>query len=289
MKLTLIGAGRAPQTKELRRLTQPRRRSFFVGPLQITPQKRIDVTVEFCRKHFTTIVPAIQNGTLLVRHNRDRFVDPAELKTLCFGTEEEQKALLEQNEAELKAQADAVIEEAQQALQDGLGAEDAAASAAAELTAADAANAAEQKGYELIKAEEEAAANAAEDAAAKQAQAAAEAAFAASVADKIREELSAESPMMAAVPAADVPVHAAPGEETPAAEEAPAAESATEEASVEEKAPAGGAAPAKVELPKGWEERSVPELADLAKSLGLTPNPDAGRKSLVKAIKKVAQ
>ena len=289
MKLTLIGAGRAPQTKELRRLTQPRRRSFFVGPLQITPQKRIDVTVEFCRKHFTTIVPAIQNGTLLVRHNRDRFVDPAELKTLCFGTEEEQKALLEQNEAELKAQADAVIEETQQALQDGLGAEDAAASAAAELTAADAANAAEQKGYELIKAEEEAAANAAEDAAAKQAQAAAEAAFAASVADKIREELSAESPMMAAVPAADVPVHAAPGEETPAAEEAPAAESATEEASVEEKAPAGGAAPAKVELPKGWEERSVPELADLAKSLGLTPNPDAGRKSLVKAIKKVAQ
>lgn len=77
-KLYLIGAGRHPATRQLRRANRFSRRVNRVGELTIS-HRRVDVDLEFVRKHLKDIVAYMRKGTLIVAHSSDKFVDEAEL------------------------------------------------------------------------------------------------------------------------------------------------------------------------------------------------------------------
>lgn len=94
--LILIGAGRHPVTKELRRSMLHQRRTFYIGDLHVMSNKRFPVTVEFVQQYFSTIVAKINEGTLLVQYKSDRFVTPAELKVLCYGDTTEKQSYEQQ-------------------------------------------------------------------------------------------------------------------------------------------------------------------------------------------------
>lgn len=255
MDLQLIGAGRHPKTKVLRQRTQPSRRTFWIGTLHIAPQKRFPVTVEFCKNYFDQIVAGINNGTVLVQHQHDKYVNPEELKILCFGNSAEVEAEL----ARAKAAQDA--EEAERV----------AAQAEMEQKALQAAKDAEEATVreaeaERVRQETEAALQAA---LAQDEAAAAEAA--------VVSEPAAEPAMEE--PAAEPAVDAVADTDAPPAEEAPAAEP--------EPTPAIEAAPAAepVELPKNWEELPVPELLKLSDTLNAVVVGTPSRKNVIKAIK----
>lgn len=82
MKLYLVGGGRNPHTRELRRAARFSRRVFRIGDLTIRPNRRVVVTTEFCAKHFKEIVAHITDGTLIVQHDADRFVTADDLRAL---------------------------------------------------------------------------------------------------------------------------------------------------------------------------------------------------------------
>jgi hypothetical protein len=81
-KLYLLGGGRHPSTRALRRVNRFRPRVFDIGELTIRPNRRVDVTVEFVLKHFDAIVQHVNNGTLIVQHSADRLVDVDELHAI---------------------------------------------------------------------------------------------------------------------------------------------------------------------------------------------------------------
>lgn len=82
MKLYLVGGGRNPHTRELRRAARFSRRVFRIGDLTIRPNRRVVVTTEFCAKYFKEIVAHITDGTLIVQHDADRFVTADDLRAL---------------------------------------------------------------------------------------------------------------------------------------------------------------------------------------------------------------
>jgi hypothetical protein len=84
----LIGAGRHPHTKQKRQLRQPRHRNRWIGTLQVSVGLRIPVNLEFVQQHFKQLVEAVNDGVVLVEYKSDRFVDPEELNTLVFGSDE---------------------------------------------------------------------------------------------------------------------------------------------------------------------------------------------------------
>lgn len=95
-QLYLLGAGRHPRTKSLRATQGHKRRTFYIGELHVTSGKRLPVTVEWARMYYDTIVGHIKAGTLLLHFAGDTFVDPEELRVLCFGTAEELAAYTEE-------------------------------------------------------------------------------------------------------------------------------------------------------------------------------------------------
>jgi hypothetical protein len=82
--LILLGTGRHPRTLEARRRNNHPRRTFWVGELFIQSKSRHSVTVAWARKNFEAIIKAIDTGCLQVTYGTDDFVDPAELRALCF-------------------------------------------------------------------------------------------------------------------------------------------------------------------------------------------------------------
>ncbi len=111
LKLKLVASGRDPRTQERRRVTQPRRRTFWIGEMYISGNISYDVTLEWCKKNFTALVEKISEGTVILQHSYDNFVDPRELHTLCFGTGDEQAELIESNIEETEQRsADAIAE-----------------------------------------------------------------------------------------------------------------------------------------------------------------------------------
>jgi hypothetical protein len=281
MKLTLIGAGRHPRTKELRRRTHHQRRTFWIGPLHIAPQKKFAVNAEFCAKHYDAIVSGIKNGTVLVQHAFDKFVNPEELKTLCFGTPVEQDILLEQNAAELAAAEAIAAAEAEAKAADVVAETETALTAELETAAADistfdpalvaqldAAIEAELAATPEAPVVEEAPAAPAEEPVAEQ-----------PVAEEAVEAEPAAEPVMEEAAPAEPVAEEAVAEEPVAAEEPAVEPEAMPEETVEESAP-------KAELPENWESSSVAELLDLAEKLGCKFDGTPSRKSLVKMIKK---
>jgi hypothetical protein len=90
--IVLIGAGRSPHTRNLRRNRGFRPRNRWIGPVQVRTHMRIAVDQDFVKQHYDQIVQAVEDGVLLVEYKLDRFVDATELKTLAFGSEEERAA-----------------------------------------------------------------------------------------------------------------------------------------------------------------------------------------------------
>lgn len=90
--IVLIGAGRSPHTRNLRRRNGFPHRNRWIGTIQMRAHLRVGVDREFVQKHYEQIVEAVRDGVLLVEYKLDRFVDAEELKTLAFGSEEERQA-----------------------------------------------------------------------------------------------------------------------------------------------------------------------------------------------------
>jgi hypothetical protein len=90
--IVLVGAGRSPHTKSLRRQNGFPQRNFYLGTLQIRTGMRVPVEVDFVKQHYDEIVKRVEAGTLLVEYRFDTFVDPKELGTLAFGSEEDRTA-----------------------------------------------------------------------------------------------------------------------------------------------------------------------------------------------------
>src|SRR3954470_10542295 len=90
--IILIGAGRHPQTKQLRAKKKPARRNVWIGAVQITTGMRYPITVEFLKANFKPIAEGLENGVLLIEYKFDKSVDLEELTTLAFGSEGEREA-----------------------------------------------------------------------------------------------------------------------------------------------------------------------------------------------------
>lgn len=282
MELHLIGAGRHPRTRELRRQTRHQRRSFWIGPLHVSPQKRFTVNTEFCAKHYDQIVVGISNGTVLVQHVRDKFVDAEELRVLCFGSPKEQDDLLAANAEQTRLEA----EEAERVA--AAKAEEVNAQVAAELAAALAAE--EAAALAALTSEEADAVKQVEEALGDTAPAATET-------DAVDPLPPGDAPATEVVQAYDIrwgdtnllldpePATEAPAEEAPATEPTEALEAAPEEPA-SETALSEPEAAALHALPEGWETGSVPDLLAHATRLGLKVEGTPSRKSLVKLIKK---
>lgn len=111
--IILVGAGRSPHTRELRRQKGFTRRNRWIGPIQVRTNMRIGVDIDFVKKHHDAIAKAVEDGVLLVEYKFDKFVDAEELQTLAFGSEEERAAyeeevaaLNEERAAELQQKSD---------------------------------------------------------------------------------------------------------------------------------------------------------------------------------------
>lgn len=103
-QLYILGAGRHPRTKLLRASRGHQRRTFYIGELHIQSGKRLPISVGWASLYFDTIVKHINEGTVLLHFGYDKFVDPEELRILCFGTPEEQAEYTREASAEETAE-----------------------------------------------------------------------------------------------------------------------------------------------------------------------------------------
>jgi hypothetical protein len=94
-QLYILGAGRHPRTKLLRAQKGHQRRTFYIGEIHVQSGKRLPISIEWASMHFDTIVKHIKDGTVLLHFGYDKFVDPEELRVLCFGTPEENEKYAE--------------------------------------------------------------------------------------------------------------------------------------------------------------------------------------------------
>lgn len=78
----LVGGGRHSATKQLRRAARFERRVFQIGGIPIRPNRRKDVNAAFVAKHVVEILSHVADGTLIVQHRHDRFMDTDEIKAL---------------------------------------------------------------------------------------------------------------------------------------------------------------------------------------------------------------
>lgn len=82
--LYLVGGGRA-QTLQARRASRFTDRVVRIGDIVVRPQRRVAVPVAFIAKHLTQIQALISTGGIVVQHDADTSVDPAELHDLVYG------------------------------------------------------------------------------------------------------------------------------------------------------------------------------------------------------------
>lgn len=82
-KLFLLGGGRHPTTKTARRLHRFERRVFRIGDVPIRPNRRKDVTLRFVLDHLQEVIAHIKDGTLIVQHDADNFVDVEEMLAIA--------------------------------------------------------------------------------------------------------------------------------------------------------------------------------------------------------------
>jgi len=81
-RLYLVGGGRHPTTKTARRAARFERRVFQIAGITIRPNRRKDVNPAFIEKHLDAILEHVKDGTLIVQHRHDKFMDEAELRAL---------------------------------------------------------------------------------------------------------------------------------------------------------------------------------------------------------------
>lgn len=81
---------------------------------------RLTVDKDFVKQWFDQIVEAVEDGVMLVEHGFDKYVDPDELRTLAFGSEEEQKAY----EDRVQRETEEAVAEQQKASEERRAAED---------------------------------------------------------------------------------------------------------------------------------------------------------------------
>ena len=297
-QLYILGAGRHPLTKQLRARRGHQRRTFYIGELHIQSAKRLPVSIEWARAHFDAIVKHINDGTVLVHFAFDRFVDPDELRVLCFGTAEEQAAY--NDEASAPEGQSAAADDQTNTPED----RDAAAPQGAEAaqvnaespetsspedsqgpTAEELANVAERGSESLVDLVDEPEAPVAEPEM--------------PLAEETEPEVVPEAPVAAEEPV-DAPAPAEPeATETPvqepeAAAEEPRADATPEmvppapepEAVAEEPEPVPAEEPAapKLALPEDWRKKSKTTLLGYAEALGLDTSSMPSNKQLISMI-----
>lgn len=103
MDLELHGSGRHPATKQIRAIARHPKRCFWLGGLFIKPKVRYTVTSSWCAAHLTELTKHIRAGNIMVKHAQDGFVDPEELRVLCFGTAADVEAMIAKSAEEAAA------------------------------------------------------------------------------------------------------------------------------------------------------------------------------------------
>lgn len=292
-QLYILGAGRHPLTKQLRARRGHQRRTFYIGELHIQSAKRLPVSIEWARAHFDTIVKHINDGTVLVHFSFDKFVDPDELRVLCFGTPEEQAEY--NNEASAAGdqnagaddqtstpadQSDAAPQGAEAAQANTESPETSSPEDSQGPTAEELANVAERGSESLVDLADEPEAPVAEPEM--------------PLAEETEPEVVPEAPVAAEEPV-DAPAPAEPAEpeatETPAQEPEAAAEGPRADATPEmvppepelEAAAEEPAAP-KLALPEDWRKKSKTTLLGYAEALGLDVSSMPSNKQLISMI-----
>lgn len=82
-KLWLLGGGRHRATRDLRRAARFKRRAYYLAGMIIRPGRKVDVTPHFIADHLDEILKRLGEGTLLIQHRGDHFVDEDELRAIC--------------------------------------------------------------------------------------------------------------------------------------------------------------------------------------------------------------
>lgn len=78
-KFYMLGGGRHASSRQTRRSNEFARRVFRIGGYPVRPGRRVDVSIDFLAANFQEVCAHIQNGTLLIQHSHDDFVDVDEL------------------------------------------------------------------------------------------------------------------------------------------------------------------------------------------------------------------
>lgn len=105
-RIVLVGAGRSPLTRDLRRQANFKRRSFRIGGILVRPNLRVEVNTRFVALHEKAVMDALESGTILVYDYTNKRLDADEL-LLVLGitpdkpkTEKQDKAKSVEEQAE---------------------------------------------------------------------------------------------------------------------------------------------------------------------------------------------
>lgn len=290
-QLYILGAGRHPKTKMLRAQRGHRRRTFYIGELHIQSNKRLPISVEWAGRHFDAIVRHIKDGTVLLHFARDKFVDPEELRTLCFGTPEEAAEYAAKANKNPPGENTPSTDPGDPASTDP-GAGDVGEPGLSDPEASIPQGPSAEELEKVAERGSEAPVDLADEPVAPP-EAPAEA-----LAEETAPELPPEAPVapedVVETPEAPAEPEKEPeepaAEETPAAEEAPVADVAPEIPPPPEETLESPAEPAaKLELPEDWKRKSKSSLLGYADALGLDTSSMPSNKQLIAMIEKATE